>query len=88
MTNGFRSWARAHHEIVTIINYQLDRDVEIWGNVPTLLEEIMSTEGTNGIYDLCIDLVNEFESIHEATAWDGSHDWLDAVIEFVKEKIR
>ena len=87
MTNGFRSWARTHHEIVTIITYQLDRDIEIFGGVPILLEEIMSTEGTNGIYDLCIDLTNEFERIHEEIVWDGSHDWLDAVIEFVQQKI-
>lgn len=82
MTNGFRSWAETHHEIVTIINYQIDRD---FGDVPSLLDEILSTEGTGGIYDLCIDLTTEFESINEGKVWDG--DWLDAVIEFVKEKI-
>jgi hypothetical protein len=81
MTNGFRSWAETHHEIVTIINYQIDRD---FGDVPRLLDEILSTEGTGGIYDLCIDLTTEFESINEGRVWDG--DWLDAVIEFVKEK--
>jgi hypothetical protein len=85
MTNGFRSWAETHHEIVTIINYQLDRDVKIWGQMPSLLDEILSTEGTSGLYDLCIDLTTEFESINEGRVWDG--DWLDAVIEFVKEKI-
>ena len=82
MTNGFRSWAETHHEIVTIINYQIDRD---FGDIPRLLDEILSTEGTGGIYDLCIDLTTEFESINEGRVWDG--DWLDAVIEFVKEKI-
>ena len=82
MNNGFRSWAETHHEIVTIINYQIDRD---FGDVPRLLDEILSTEGTGGIYDLCIDLTTEFESINEGRVWDG--DWLDAVIEFVKEKI-
>ena len=82
MTNGFRSWAETHHEIVTIINYQIDRD---FGDIPRLLDEILSTEGTGGIYDLCIDLTTEFESINEGRVWDG--DWLDEVIEFVKEKI-
>jgi hypothetical protein len=86
MSNGFRSWAETHHEIVTIVTYQLDRDTEIFGGMPRLLEEIMSTEGTGGLYDLCIDLTTEFESIHEGRVWDG--DWLDAVIEFVNEKIR
>ncbi len=52
---------------------------------PRLLDEILSTEGTGGIYDLCIDLTTEFEKIHEDRVWDG--DWLDAVIEFVHEKI-
>jgi hypothetical protein len=85
MSNGFRSWAETHHEIVTIINYQLDRDVKIFGQMPRLLDEILSTEGTGGIYDLCIDLTTEFEKIHEDRVWDG--DWLDAVIEFVHEKI-
>ena len=86
MTNGFRSWAETHHEIVTIINYQIDRDVKIFGQMPRLLDEIISTEGTGGIYDLCFELTNEFEKIHEGKVWDG--DWLDAVIEFVNEKIR
>ena len=53
--------------------------------MPSLLDEILSTEGTSGLYDLCIDLTTEFESIHEGRVWDG--DWLDSVIEFVKEKI-
>jgi hypothetical protein len=82
MSNGFRSWAETHHEIVTIVTYQLD---EIYGQRPSLLDEIMSTEGTSGLYDLCIDLTTEFESINEGRVWDG--DWLDAVIEFVQEKI-
>jgi hypothetical protein len=86
MTNGFRSWAETHHEVVTIVTYLLDRDTEIFGGMPRLLEEIMSTEGTSGLYDLCIDLTTEFESINEGRVWDG--DWLDAVIEFVNEKIR
>jgi hypothetical protein len=85
MTNGFRSWAETHHEIVTIINYQIDRDVKIFGQMPRLLDEIISTEGTGGIYDLCFELTNEFEKIHEGKVWDG--DWLDAVIEFIQEKI-
>ena len=85
MTNGFRSWAETHHEVVTIVTYLLDRDTEI-GQMPRLLEEIFTNEGTGGLYDLCIDLTTEFESIHEGRVWDG--DWLDAVIEFVNEKIR
>lgn len=82
MNDAFRSWAETHHEIVTIVTYQLD---EIYGQRPRLLDEILSTEGTGGIYDLCIDLTTEFEKIHEDRVWDG--DWLDAVIEFVQEKI-
>jgi hypothetical protein len=87
MNDAFRGWAETHHEIVTIINYQIDRDVNIFGQMPRLLDEIMSTEGTGGIYDLCFELTNEFEKTHEGRQWDGSHDWFDAVIEFVQEKI-
>lgn len=85
MSNAFRNWAETHHEVVTIINYQIDRDVNIFGEIPRLLDEILSTEGTAGIYDLCFELTNEFEKIHEGRVWDG--DWLDAVIEFVNGKI-
>jgi hypothetical protein len=80
MTNGFRSWAETHHEVVTIVNYYLEKEF-----IPRLLDEIISTEGTGGIYDLCFELTNEFEKIHEGKVWDG--DWLDAVIEFIQEKI-
>jgi hypothetical protein len=85
MNDAFRGWAETHHEIVTIINYQINRDLDIFGDMPNLLDEILSTEGTSGIYDLCFELTNEFEKIHEGRLWDG--DWLDAVIEFVQEKI-
>jgi hypothetical protein len=81
MPKGFREWAETHHEIVCTINALIDNDT-----MPSKLEKILDAEGFAGLYDLGIDLTNEFCNIYENKEWDG--DWIDTIIEFTNLKLQ
>jgi archaellum biogenesis ATPase FlaH len=81
LPNGFRDWAETHHEIVCTIHALIDNDT-----MPSRLEKILDTEGLGGLYDLGIDLTNEFANTYENRVWDG--DWVDTIIEFTNLKLQ
>lgn len=66
MTNGFKSWARTHHEIVSQITLALE-----WELMPRVIENTLDELGNDGLYELCIDLTNQFEIEHDGVVWDG-----------------
>lgn len=80
MTNGFRSWAETHHEIVANVTMAMERDE--W---PTAIKNAVETEGTGGIYDLCINLTNQFENEYEGVIWDG--EWFDTLDQFLEKNL-
>ena len=79
--NGFREWAETHHEIVCTIHAMIDNET-----MPARLEKVLDKEGFGGLYDLGIDLTNEFCNIYENHVWDG--DWIDTIIEFINLKLQ
>lgn len=81
LPKGFRDWAETHHEIVCTIHAMIDNDI-----MPPRLEKILGTEGFGGLYDLGIDLTNEFANTYENRVWDG--DWIDTIIQFTKLKLQ
>jgi hypothetical protein len=81
MKNGFRDWAETHHEIVCTIHAFIDNNT-----IPNRIQKILDTEGFSGLYDLGIDLTNEFCNIYENRIWDG--DWIDTIIEFTNLKLQ
>jgi hypothetical protein len=81
LKHGFRDWAETHHEIVCTIHALIDNDT-----IPSRLQNILDTEGTGGLYDLGIDLTNDFENTYVGRVWDG--DWIDTIIEFVNAKLK
>jgi hypothetical protein len=81
LPKGFRDWAETHHEIVCTIHALIDNDT-----IPFRLQNILDTEGFGGLYDLGIDLTNEFCNIHENREWNG--DWIDKIIEFTNLKLQ
>ena len=81
MPKGFREWAETHHEIVCTIHALIDNDT-----IPQRIQNILDTEGFAGLYDLGIDLTNEFCNIYENKEWDG--DWVDTIIEFTNLKLQ
>lgn len=64
-TNGFRSWAETHFEIVSMITLDLERG----GNNKVM--ELNETQGTGGLYSLAKQLTDKFEKLHEGREWDG-----------------
>jgi len=81
LPNGFRDWAETHHEIVCTIHAFITNDT-----MPTRLLDIIDEEGMAGLYDLGIDLTNEFANTYENRVWDG--DWVDTIIEFTNLKLQ
>jgi len=81
MPKGFREWAETHHEIVCTIHALIDNDT-----IPKRIQNILDTEGFAGLYDLGIDLTNEFCNTYENKEWDG--DWIDTIIDFVNKKLQ
>jgi hypothetical protein len=81
MPKGFREWAETHHEIVCTIHALITNDT-----MPTRLLDIIDEEGMGGLYDLGIDLTNEFCNTYKNREWDG--DWIDTIIDFVNKKLQ
>jgi hypothetical protein len=81
LPNGFRDWAETHHEIVCTIHALITNDT-----MPLKLLDIIDAEGMGGLYDLGIDLTNEFCNTYENRVWDG--DWVDTIIEFINAKLQ
>jgi hypothetical protein len=79
--NGFREWAETHHEIVCTIHAMIDNET-----MPAGLEKVIDKEGLGGLYDLGIDLTNEFCNTYVNHVWDG--DWIDTIIEFINVKLK
>jgi hypothetical protein len=81
LPKGFRDWAETHHEIVCTIHAFIDNDI-----MPHKLLDILDREGRGGLYDLSIDLTNEFANTYENRVWDG--DWVDTIIQFTKLQLQ
>ncbi len=81
LPKGFREWAETHHEIVCTIHAMIDCET-----MPPKLERILDNEGLGGMYDLGIDLTNEFCNIYENRDWNG--DWIETIIEFTNLKLQ
>lgn len=81
LPKGFRDWAETHHEIVCTIHAFIDNDI-----MPNKLLDILDREGRGGLYDLSIDLTNDFCNTYENRVWDG--DWVDTIIQFTKLQLQ
>jgi hypothetical protein len=81
LPNGFRDWAETHHEIVCTIHALITNDT-----MPVKLLDIIEKDGLAGLYDLAIDLTNEFCNTYENEEWDG--DWVDTIIYFTNIKLK
>lgn len=81
LPKGFRDWADTHHEIVCTIHAFIDNDI-----MPNKLLDILDREGRGGLYDLSIDLTNDFCNTYENRVWDG--DWVDTIIQFTKLQLQ
>jgi hypothetical protein len=82
LPKGFREWAETHHEIVCTIHAMIDNET-----MPPRLERILDREGFGGLYDLGIELTNEFCNTYENEDWGGG-DWLDTIIYFTNIKLQ
>lgn len=81
LPKGFREWAETHHQIVCTIHALINNDT-----MPNRLLDIVDKDGLGGLYELGIELTNEFCRVYENEEWDG--DWVDTIIYFTNIKLQ
>jgi len=81
LPKGFREWAETHHQIVCTIHAMINNDT-----MPNRLLDIVDKDGLGGLYELGIELTNEFCRIYENEEWGG--DWVDTIIYFTNIKLQ
>jgi hypothetical protein len=78
---GFKEWAHTHYEVV----YMLERMTSELDPMPKALEDVLNKDYVEAIYDLSIEITNEFVHLYENKDWDG--DWIEAITEFINLKL-
>lgn len=67
--NGFTSWNETHYEVVSMIVIESIKDTPS-GKVG----EIICDAGTGGLWELAVELTDEFEKTNEDVEWDGNYN--------------
>lgn len=75
--NGFNNWQETHFNIVSYIAITCE-------TVGTMANSINNKQGTGGLYDLALNLTNEFEKLHKGKQWDG--EYFDEIENFLELK--
>ena len=70
------SWLETYFEVVSAIAIERESD-----NPAPLVEQVNSTLGTGGFYELAVELTDKFEKANEGREWDG--EYFEAVDEFM-----
>lgn len=85
LPNGFRDWAETHHEIVCAIQEMINNQT-----MSPKLYRIRYEKGLNALYDLAIDLTNEFCNTYKNQLWYGGweYSYIDTIIEFTELKLQ
>lgn len=79
--NGFDSWHETHFEMVQAIAIEHSKD-EPQG----VVKERHDAQGHGGLYELALELTNEFEELNKGREWDG--EYFQEVEDFLTEKLR
>ena len=78
--NGFDSWYETHHEVVSFLTLEYERD-----SVTSKVAEFLERNGTGGMYELARELTDEFETLNKDREWDG--EFFEEIESFLMKKI-
>ena len=78
--NGFVSWYETHHEVVSFLTLEYERD-----SVTSKVAEFLERNGTGGMYELARELTDEFETLNKDREWDG--EFFEEIESFLMQKI-
>lgn len=76
--NGFEDWAETHHIIVQEITRAEDKG--------GMVDLIMETQGTGGLWVLGQELTDEFEKLVEGVEWIDDRDYFEEITNFLNSK--
>ena len=85
--NGFESWAETHHIVTeTIVEMEIKE-------IPSkLIDDRREEEGMGGIWQLSIELTDEFEKKYKGVEWEGTGeigtDYFETIEAFLDEKLK
>ena len=76
--NGFLNWIETHHVIVEEITRKQDTG--------GMVDLIMESQGTGGLWELGQSLTDEFEKLVEGEDWVDDRDYFEEISEFLNSK--
>ena len=79
--SGFTSWIETHHEVVSFMALELQKDV-IGLKV---LRERYEAQGTGGMYELAEELTDKFEKMNKGRLWNG--EFFDEIEDFLIKEL-
>lgn len=81
--NNFKKWAHTHYEVVSILE-SLQQDLD---NIPRVLGDVLEKDYVSAIYDLSIEITDQFIRFHKNTK-DWGDGWIETIKEFINEKLK
>lgn len=70
-------WAETHHVIVEALTEE------------NKFSEILRQKcGIGAMFELGIDMTNEFQDMHKNVEWGVEYDWFDTLEDFIYEKLK
>lgn len=81
--NYFREWAHTHYEVVSILE-GLQQGLRF---IPRVLEDVLNEEQVSAIYDLSIEITDQFMDTYKNTE-DWGDGWIETIEKFVNEKLK
>ena len=78
--NGITSWIETHHEIVSFISIEANKN-----NPIDKIKKVIEESGSGGLWELGEELTNKFEEKYSDMEWDG--EFFDKIEEFIKTEL-
>lgn len=78
---SFSLWHETHFEVVRAITIALLKEIP-----SKVIEKYMDVDGFVGLYQLAVDLTNEFETLNKGRQWDG--EFFEEIESFMDKKLK
>jgi translation initiation factor 2 alpha subunit (eIF-2alpha) len=82
MKNDFKKWAYIHYEVVYFLE-ELQQDLD---DMPKTLLDVLEKDYVESIYDLSIEITNEFMDLYKDKG-EWNYEWIEDIKEFIDKKL-
>lgn len=81
--NGFESWQKTHFEVVEVLCYMRDLELD---KKPKNFADLIDQSATNELYNLALELTNKYEE--QTVGKKRERSLFDEIEEFVWKEVR